>query len=122
MKILSRYIARTYLKFWSMNLLALVLLVVVANLFGSLDSVFSSRAGLLRFLDDTVRSLPTVLDLLIPMTTLLATLFTFNSLGRSSELVAMQSVGMGLFRQLRPVGLVLVFVAALNYGNQNYLF
>jgi LPS export ABC transporter permease LptG len=122
MRILSRYIAATYLKFWTFSLLALVMLVVVANLFGNLDDVFSGPQGLLEFLDETVRSMPGVLDLLIPMTTLLATLFTFNSLGRTSELVAMQSVGMGLFRQLRPIGFVLIFVAALDYGNQNYLF
>jgi lipopolysaccharide export system permease protein len=122
MKILSRYIARTFIKFWLLSLLALLMLVVVANLFGNLDDVFSGLEGLLKFLDDTLRTLPGVFDLLVPMATLLATLFTFNSLGRSSELVAMQSVGMGLFRQLRPVALVLVCVAALSYANQNYLF
>jgi lipopolysaccharide export system permease protein len=122
MKLLSRYIAALYLKFWSTSLLALVMLVIIANLFGNLDSVFSSRAGLVQFAEDTIRSLPTILDLLIPMTALLATLFTFNSLGRSSELVAMQSVGVGLFRQLRPIGFVLIFIAALDYGNQNYLY
>jgi len=36
--------------------------------------------------------------------------------------VAMQSVGVGLFRQLRPIGFVLIFIAALDYGNQNYLY
>ena len=121
MKLLSRYIAATFLKFWSLSLLALLVLVIVAKLFGNLDTVFSSRAGLQQFAEDTIRSLPIILDLLVPMTVLLATLFTFNSLGRSSELVAMQSVGMGLIRQLRPIGFVLIFIAALDYANQNYL-
>lgn len=121
MRILSRYIARTYLKFWLLCLTALVALVVIANLFGNLDTVFTSREELVAFLDDTVRSVPQMLDLLIPMTVLLATLFTFSSLGRSSELVAMRSVGMGLFRQLRPIFAVLVLIAALDYANQNYL-
>jgi len=122
MKILSRYIAGTYLKFWLLSLVALLLLVVISNLFGNLDSALSSKAGLLAFLDETVRSMPTVLDLLIPMTALLAVLFTFTGLARSSELVAMQSVGMGLYRQLRPIAFVLVMIAALDYVNQNYLF
>ena len=122
MKLLSRYIAATFLKFWFLTLLALLLLVVVANLFGNLDTVLSSRAGLQQFLEDTVRSLPTLLDLLIPLTVLLAALFAFSSLGRSSELVAMQSVGVGLYRQLRPIAFVLIFVSALAYANQNYLY
>jgi lipopolysaccharide export system permease protein len=122
MNILSRYIAGTYLKFWLLSLLALVLLVVISNLFGNLDRALSSQAGLLAFLDETVRSMPTVLDLLIPITALLAAMFTFTGLARSSELVAMQSVGMGLYRQLRPIAFVLVMIAALDYVNQNYLF
>jgi lipopolysaccharide export system permease protein len=122
MNLLSRYIARIYLKYWALCLLALVLLVVISNLFSNLDSIVTSREGLYRFIDDTLRALPGIFDLLIPMTALLATLFTFNSLGRTSELVAMQSVGVGLLRQLRPIGLVLIFIAALVYGNQNYLF
>jgi len=64
MKLLSRYIAATFLKFWSLSLLALLLLVIVANLFGNLDTVFASRAGLLQFAEDTIRSLPKILDLL----------------------------------------------------------
>ncbi|HKJ00738.1 MAG TPA: LptF/LptG family permease [bacterium] len=122
MKLLSRYIAGIYLKYWSLCLMALVLLVIISNLFGNLDSIVTSPDGLFHFLDDTLRSLPGIFDLLLPMTALLATLFTFNSLGRSSELVAMQSVGVGLLGQLRPIGLVLVFISALVYGNQNYLF
>src|SRR3970040_1337561 len=100
MTILSRYIAGTYLKYWALCMLALVLMVVISNLFSSLDSIITRPDGLSQFLDRTVRSLPSILDLLIPMTVLLATMFTFNSLSRSSELVAMQSVGMGLMRQL----------------------
>lgn len=122
MKLLSRYIARSFLKYWILGLAALVLLFIISNLFGNLDSILSSRAGVVRFVNDTVRSLPTVLALLIPMTTLLATLFTFNALSRTSELVAMQSAGVGLQRQLRPIGVVLIFIAALVYCNQNYFY
>ena len=122
MNLLSRYIAATFLRFWALSLLALLLLVIIAKLFGNLDTVFSSRAGLEQFVEDTIRSLPTILDLLVPLTVLLATMFTFTSLSRSSELVAMQSVGVGLLRQMRPIGFVLIFIAALDYTNQNYLF
>ncbi len=121
MNLLSRYIARIFVKYWVICLLALLALVVVASVFGNLDNVFAGREALLAFLDETVRAIPVLLDLLIPMTVLLATMFTFNSLGQTSELVAMQSVGMGLVRQLRPICLVLVLVAALDYFNQNYL-
>jgi LPS export ABC transporter permease LptG len=122
MKILSRYIGKTYLKYWVLCQVALLLLVVVSRLFGNIDTVFTSGEQLRGFLDETLRTVPTFLDVALPITVLLATVFTFNTLGRTSELVAMRAVGMGLGRQMRPIFFLLIFIAALDYINQNYLF
>lgn len=122
MKILSWYIARTFLIYWLICLVAFVLFINVANLLGNLENAFSSLQGLYKFLDETLRGLPFALDILLPMSVLLATVFTFTTFSRSSELVAMRSAGMGPFRQLLPVFFVLLFISALDYVNQNYLF
>lgn len=102
--------------------MSMVMLVVVSNLLGNLDQALFSLAGFRQFIDRIVGALPLTLDVAIPLTVLLATLFTFNSLGRSSELVAMRAAGMGIGRQLRPILAVLVFISALDYVNQNYLY
>lgn len=122
MNILSGYIAKIFLKFWLLSLLAMILLVIVANLFGSIDRAFSSVSNFLAFIDDILASLPITLDIAIPLTVVLATLLTFNSLGRTSELVAMRAAGMGIFHQMRPILIVLVFISGLDYYNQNYLY
>lgn len=122
MKILSWYIARTFVRYWILTLSALVLFVLLADLLGSLEDVFTSWARFTAFLEDNLRSLPRILDILLPMTVLLATVFTFSALGRGSELVALRSAGMGTWRQLRPVFAVLVLIAGLDYANQNYFF
>lgn len=122
MKILSGYIARIYLKFWFLSLSAMILLVIVANLFGGIDRAFSSLSNFLAFIDEILASLPITLDIALPLTVVLATLLTFNSLGRTSELVAMRAAGMGIFHQMRPLLVVLVFISALDYYNQNYLY
>ena len=122
MKILSGYIAKIYLKFWLLSLSAMILLVIVANLFGGIDRAFSSVSNFLAFIDDILASLPITLDIALPLTVVLATLLTFNSLGRTSELVAMRAAGMGIFHQMRPILVVLVFISALDYYNQNYLY
>lgn len=120
MKILSWYIAKDYLRYWVLTLVGLIVFVQVANLFGNLDDVFTSTDRLLAFLDESLRALPTIFDILLPMTVLLATVFTFSTLSRSSELVAMRAAGMGTLRQLLPIFAVLVAIAALDYVNQNY--
>jgi lipopolysaccharide export LptBFGC system permease protein LptF len=102
MKILSWYIGKTYLKYWVLCLMALLLLVVISRLFGSIDTVFTSSERLRAFLDETLQTLPTFLDVALPITVLLSTVFTFNSLG--------------------PIFVLLIFIAALDYYNQNYLF
>jgi len=122
MNLLSGYIAKLYLKFWALSLLAIILLVLAANLFGNIDNVFTSWPRFKEFLGENVEVIPIVLDLAIPITVLLATLFTFSSLGRTSELVALHSLGMGLGRQLRPIFIVVALVAGLDYVNQNYLY
>lgn len=122
MKILSRYIAITFFKYWAICTTAMMFLVIAANLFGNIESVFTSLGKFVEFLGETVRSIPVILDIALPITVLLATMFTFNSLGRTSELVAMRSIGMGLARQLTPILFVVVFISGLDYFNQNYLF
>lgn len=122
MKILSGYIGKIFLKFWLISLSAMILLVIVANLFGGIDRAFSSLSNFMAFIDDLTASLPITLDIALPITVVLATLLTFNSLGRTSELVAIRAAGMGIFHQMRPLLLVLVFISALDYYNQNYLY
>lgn len=122
MNILSGYIAKIYLKFWLLSLSSMILLVIVANLFGGIDRAFSSVSNFLAFINDILASLPITLDIALPLTVVLATLLTFNSLGRTSELVAMRAAGMGIFHQMRPILMVLVFISALDYYNQNYLY
>ena len=121
MKIISRYIAKIYLQFLVMTLFALLLLVVISQLFGTIGEVFNEPSKFLKFLDTLVRSLPLLVNLLLPMTVLLATVFTFNNLGRSSELVALKSLGFSYYRCLRPVLVLMVLVAGVSYFNAHYL-
>lgn len=121
MKILARYIARDYLRYWLLCLLGLVSLVVLSSLLGNINEVFTSWERFVLFAGQTLRNLPRMVELLLPMTVLLATLFTFNSLSRTSELLAMRAAGLGLLGQLLPVFVVLVCVAALDYVNTAYL-
>lgn len=122
MTILFRYVARDFFRNWLGTLTALVALIVIAALFGNIDEAFSSWEAFQDFLDKTAKTLPGLIENLLPMTVLLATVLTFSALSRTSELVAMKASGMGLFRLMLPLFSVLLLVSTLAYLNQNYLY
>lgn len=121
MSILTRYIAATFLKHLIYTGIALVALVLVANLFSRLERVFASWEALRDFTEASLRSIPGVIEQMQPMMVLLASMFTFSGFSRNAELTAMKVAGAGPWRLLRPFILVLLPVLVLAYLNQNYV-
>ncbi len=122
MSILARYIAKDFFWYWVACLVSVLLLIIVAALLGDIDEAFKSWQKFVRFWHETVKSLPNIVEILLPVTVLLATMFTFAGYSRSSELVAMKTAGMGRTRLMLPLVAVVVMVSALAYVNQNYLY
>ncbi|MDH4224290.1 MAG: LptF/LptG family permease [Deltaproteobacteria bacterium] len=118
---LPRYIARSFLINLGITLLFLTMLLLVTSLFGQIDRIFSSLDGFVGFLVKTGQTLPSFVEMLLPMTVLFATLFTFSGFSRTSELVAMKSIGFGPGKMLAPLLMLMLPVALLAYFNQNYL-
>ncbi|MFI5399697.1 MAG: LptF/LptG family permease [SAR324 cluster bacterium] len=122
MTILSRYLALSFLRYWLACVTGVIALIVIAALVGDVNRAAQSWAAFWQFWLDTAATVPGLLEVVLPMTVLLATVFTFAGLSRTSELVAMKTAGMGYVRLLRPVLLVLVAISAFAYFNQNYLY
>ncbi|MBF0279237.1 MAG: LptF/LptG family permease [SAR324 cluster bacterium] len=122
MTILVKYIAQEFTKFFVLFLFAFVMIIVVGNLFSRLGNIFSSVDHFLLFLKETALLMPDLLELIIPVTILLATITTFNLLNRTSEIVAMRTTGMSVFQLAIPVLGVSTVIALLSYFNQNYVY
>ncbi|MGK5094496.1 LptF/LptG family permease [Deltaproteobacteria bacterium TL4] len=121
-KILSKYIASEFGKFFILILVAFTLITLVGNLFEQLSGALQDWNHFKIYLKETALLLPTLFELTIPMTVLLATIATYSVLSRTSEIVAMRAAGMG-FRQLTfPVLCVTLFIAIFSYVVQHYLF
>src|SRR5574341_52309 len=113
MTLLFRYIAKDFLRNWIGVLLSVALLIVVSSLLGDINEAFHSWARFLAFMQRTARLLPELFEILLPMTVLLAAVMTFSAFSRTSELVAMKTAGMGLFRLMLPLFTVLLLVSTL---------
>ena len=63
----------------------------------------------------------TMVPTALPLAVLLASLMTFGNLGEKFELTAMKAAGISLFRIMKPLIILMVFVAAGAFIFQNYV-
>ena len=97
-------------------------MTLVGNFFGNLGEVFSNWSNFLEFLQETAMLLPILLEFIIPITVLLATIVTFSSFNKNSELLAMSSSGIGGWRLALPVLFVSIGISIFSYFCQNYIY
>lgn len=112
MSLITRYVLRLFITAIAVSLVAFVSIFFVVDLIEQLD----------RFLDRNVAPgyialyyvyyMPYIFVLTIPVSLLLASLYTFGQLTRLGELTAMKASGLSLYRLLRPMLLVSVVVCA----------
>ncbi len=122
LKIIPKYIASEFINYFILFLCSFVLMTLVGNFFGNLGNVFSNWLSFLEFLQETALMLPILLEFIIPITVLLATIATFSSFNKHSELQAMRSSGIGGWRLAQPVLFVSIGISIFAYFSQNYIY
>ena len=121
MGILSRYVGIRFLRFLVLTWLVFLGLTFIGSLFGNLGVAFSSQTAFVNFLDRTMRGIPKMTEMVLPVSALLASVFTFSGLRRSAELVSFRAAGMSLSQMLFPLVIVLIPIAGIAYYSQNFL-
>lgn len=109
------------MRFLFLTLSVLLGLTVVGKLLADTEDVLSGWTAWVALGGEILRDLPLALRFMLPMTTLLAPMFTYNSFLRSGEWFAMQSVGMRPRDRLGPFLLGMALISALGYFNRSYL-
>ncbi|MGQ4807334.1 hypothetical protein NKDENANG_00682 [Candidatus Entotheonellaceae bacterium PAL068K] len=103
MRLLSSYIRRTFLRFFGMSLGGCVMLFFIAELFERTDEflerqvVWHDAARYLAF------QLPGIAYQVVPVACLLASVLTFSTLNKGSEIIAMRAAGLAPLRLACPV-------------------
>nr|WP_319948711.1 LPS export ABC transporter permease LptF [uncultured Shimia sp.] len=77
------------------------------------DQLIANGQNAIVFLEFTALSLPTVIRLVLPMSTFAATVYVTNRLSSESELTVMQATGFSPWRLARPVFLFGVIIAVM---------
>lgn len=114
--ILIRYVIRQFLATFFFTLLALCLLFVIIHMFENMDKYIDKGVDVAVIMNYYVVYLPSIAKLVIPVASLLATLFSVGRMSTNNEVVAMRAAGQSATRFLLPY----VAVALLISGGQLY--
>lgn len=120
MRLLDRYVLRTFLVAYFYCSAAFISIWLIFDISDNLQSFLEARISPGMTLRYYVTQAPQILVVLLPISLLLALLFSLGRMSRTNEIVSMLTAGVGVPRLLRPLlaaGLLTtLLIAVLNYS------
>ncbi len=120
MRLLDRYIVRNFLQPYIYCILGFLSIWLIFDISDNSSTIFDERAPLGLVLHFYWTQVPQVLVILLPVSLLLALLFSLGRMSRSNEIVSMLTAGVSVPRLVLPlllIGLLTTGVTlALNYS------
>ena len=121
MKILDRYLVKQFLQTLLFALLAFILLFIVIDMMENLDDfIDESVSGALIFQYYLV-FMPEIIRLILPISVLLACLFTSGKMANLNELTAIKASGVSLYRYMAPFLITAIIISAFTVYFSGYL-
>ena len=119
MRILDRYVIRNFLQAYIYCIIGFLSIWLIFDISDNISTFIDQRLGLVRVAHYYLTQVPQILVILLPVSLLLALLFSLGRMSRANEIVSMLTAGISIPRVLRPlflIGLLTVGAsAALNY-------
>jgi LPS export ABC transporter permease LptG/LPS export ABC transporter permease LptF len=110
--LLDDYVIREYATNFSIVLFSFSTLFLIFTFFELIGPIFRNRTPLITVGEYLINLIPYILYNVTPLCALVAVLVTFGALNRSSELTAMKSSGISLYRIIAPVLFATVIISA----------
>ncbi|HSY68923.1 MAG TPA: LptF/LptG family permease [Edaphobacter sp.] len=110
--LLDDYVMREYATNFAIVLFSFTTLFLVFTFFELIGPIFRNRTPLVTVGEYLINLVPYILYSVTPLCALVAVLVTFGALNRTSELTAMKSSGISLYRIITPVLVVTVLISA----------
>lgn len=113
MRILSRYVVMEFLFFLGYSLLAFTAVFILVDLVDNMDKFIDSKVGIRIIALNYLFYLPYILTLILPVSMLLATMFSLGRLVGDNEITAIKASGISLYRILMPLYGLALFMGFL---------
>src|ERR1700747_2443211 len=120
MKLLDRYVIRNFLQVYLYCIIGFISIWLIFDISDNISTFIDQHVGLATAVRFYAVQVPQVFIILLPVSLLLALLFSLGRMSRSNEIVSMLTAGISIPRVLFPlaiVGLLTVGVAtSLNFS------
>lgn len=113
MSLITRYILEQFFAAVGVSLLAFVGIFFIVDLIGQLDKFLDRDVSAYHIALYYLYFMPYIIVLTIPVSMLLASLFTFGQLSKYGELTAMKASGLSLYRLQYPMLMAGVLISGL---------
>jgi LPS export ABC transporter permease LptF/LPS export ABC transporter permease LptG len=110
--LLDDYVMREYATNFSIVLFSFSTLFLIFTFFELIGPIFHNRTPLVTVGEYLINLIPFILYNVTPLCALVAVLITFGAFNRTSELTAMKSSGLSLYRIITPVLFVTLLISA----------
>ena len=120
--ILDDMILRDFVMYLAMILATLLILALVFTFFELFSDIVRNKVSVLLLIEYLLNLSPSLVYQMTPIAVMLAVLITFGLMQKSSELTAMKTTGISLYRAVLPVIILsAVFAGALFVFDQVYI-
>ena len=103
LRIHDRYLLKQYIRILFFSILAFVVIYVTVDVFEEIDNFIDHEASIFTVAKYYLFSLPFILTYIIPLSLLLAAIFSMGILGRRNEITAFVASGISLTRVAAPI-------------------
>ncbi len=110
--LLDDYVMREYATNFVLVLFSFSTLFIIFTFFELIGDIFRNRTPLITVGEYLINLIPYILYNVTPLCALVAVLITFGALSRTSELTAMKSTGISLYRIVTPVLITTILISA----------
>jgi lipopolysaccharide export system permease protein len=115
LRVFDRYVLRTFIRYLLFSAMAAALIFIVVDLIEHLDTFIDKKVPYWIVVEYYALFLPYIFYLVLPVATLLASLFTIGGLSRSHELTAMKASGIGLYRPFLHLLAAGILLSGINF-------
>ncbi len=119
MKTLDRFMLRQFLPLFAMTFFICTFIVLMQFLWLHMQDLVGKGVGMAIMAELFFYAALSMVPMALPLAVLLASLMTFGNIGESMELTALKAGGISLFRVMRPLIVLMVFVSIGAFFFQN---
>ncbi|WP_248912333.1 LptF/LptG family permease [Gelidibacter algens] len=115
MKILDRYILKTYLKTFLSVFVILMLIFVLQAVWLYISELAGKDLDIDVIFKFLLYITPTLIPLILPLTILLVSIMVFGSFAENYEFAAMKSTGISLQRAMRGLSIFIILLSVTTF-------